>query len=132
MTATGREACCGAVPRLTVSELCERGLRRNRAVPLVMEGSPCTDAEGNTARFSLDLVDGTIAAVGFRVTTCATLVAYCEFIAERTPGFRLEIAKALTAANLIDAVPGVPAFKRGRAVLAVAAFRAAIAQAERG
>ena len=56
MTAACREACCSVTPRLTVSELFERGFRRNRLAPLAVEGAPCTDAEGNVARFSLDVV----------------------------------------------------------------------------
>ena len=127
MTATCREACCSVTPRHSVSELFERGFRRNRAAPLAIEGAQLTDAEGNTARFSIDVADGKIAGAGFRVTSCATLIAYCEFIAESVPGFRLEIARELTAANLVEALPGVPALKRERAMLAIAAFRAALA-----
>jgi NifU-like protein involved in Fe-S cluster formation len=127
MTATCREACCSVMPQLTVSELFERGFRRNRAAPLPTEGAQLTDAEGNAARFSIDVADGRIADVGFRVTSCATLIAYCELIAETVPGFGLEIARGLTAANLVEMLPGIPALKRERAVLAVAAFRAALA-----
>ena len=127
MTATCREACCSVTPRHTVSELFERGFRRNRAAPLSIEGEQLTDAEGNAARFSIDVADGKIAGLGFRATSCATLIAYCEFIAESVPGFRLEIARELTAVNLVEAVPGVPVLKRERAMLAVAAFRAALA-----
>ena len=129
MTATCREACCSVTPRVTVGELFERGFRRNRAKPLAIEGSKCTDAEGNSARFSLELADGKLAAVGFRVTTCATLLAYCELVAEIAPGFGPEIAEGLSARDLVEAVPGVPELKRPRAVLAIAAFRAALAAA---
>ena len=127
MTATCREACCSVTPRHTVSELFERGFRRNRAAPLPIEGAQLTDAEGNTARFSIDVADGKIAGLGFRATSCATLIAYCELIAEIVPGFRLDIAREMTATNLVAALPGVPALKRERAVLAVAAFRSALA-----
>ena len=101
--------------------------RRRRCA---IEGAPCTGADDNTAAFSLDVADGRIAAVGFRASCCATLIAYCEYIAEIAPGFRLEIARELTAANLVDSVPGVPALKRDRAVLAIAAFRAALMAAD--
>jgi NifU-like protein involved in Fe-S cluster formation len=127
MTATCRLPCCAA-PRMTVSELLERGLRRNRAAPLAIQGDDCADAEGNRARFSLDVVDGTIGAIGFRVTSCATLIAYGELIAEATPGLRLELAAGLSARDLIEALPGVPRLKRDRAVLAVAAFRSALSE----
>ena len=113
---------------MTVSELFERGFRRNRAAPLTIEGAAFTDAEGNTARFSVDVTGETIAAVSFRASSCATLIAYCEYLADVMPGFRLDIASAFTATGLVEALPGVPALKRTRAVLAVAAFRAALAQ----
>jgi NifU-like protein involved in Fe-S cluster formation len=129
MTAACREACCSAAPRRTVGELIERGFRRNRDAPLPIEGGACADADGNTARFSVEVADGRIVAAGFRASSCATLIAYCEFIAEVAPGFRLEIARELTAANLVEGLPGVPGLKRERAVLAVAAFRAAVAAA---
>jgi hypothetical protein len=129
MTAPCREACCSVTPRRTVSELFERGFRRNRAAPLPIEGAALTDADGNTARFSLDVTGGKIVRAAFRASSCATLIAYCECIAEAVPGFRLDIAQGLTPANLVEGLPGVPALKRGRAVLAVAAFRAALAAA---
>jgi hypothetical protein len=130
MTATCREACCNVTPRLTVGELFERGFRRNREAQLAIEGEPCTGAEDNTACFSLDAVDGKIAAVGFRASCCATLIAYCEYIAQIAPGFRFEIARGLTAQNLVEGLPGVPALKRDRALLAIAAFRAALMAAD--
>jgi hypothetical protein len=130
MTATCREACCSVTPRLTVAELFERGLRRSREAPRSVAGAACTGAEDNTASFSLDVANGRIAAVGFHASCCATLIAYCEYIAEVTPGFQLEIARGMTAINLVDSVPGVPALKRDRAVLAIAAFRAALLAAD--
>jgi hypothetical protein len=126
MTATCRAACCSATPRRTVSELFERGFRRRREPPLSIEGAPCSDADGNSACFSLEVTGGTIANVSFRASSCATLIAYCEYLAEVVPGLRLELARELTAANLIDGLTGVPALKRDRAVLAVAAFRTAL------
>jgi hypothetical protein len=127
MTAACREACCSAIPRLTVNELFERGFRRSRAAPLAVRGPDCVDAEGNTARFSVDAADGKLTGIGFRASPCATLIAYCELIAETTPGLRLDLAQDLSPEDLAASVPGVPALKRGRAVLAIAAFRAALA-----
>src|SRR5436189_5368238 len=104
MTAAGREACCSVTPRRTVSELFERGFRRNRAAPLSIEGPQLTDAEGNAAGFSLDVVDSQVAGLGFRAPTCATLIAYCELIAQVVPSFSRETASALSAANLEQAL----------------------------
>jgi NifU-like protein involved in Fe-S cluster formation len=130
MTAACREACCNVQPRLSISELFERGYRRNRSASLSIEGTRHADAEGNTVGFSLDTAEDRIVEVGFRATTCATLVAYCEYIAEIVPGFRLEIARELTAVQLVTGVPGVPALKHDRAVLAIAAFRASLSAAQ--
>jgi hypothetical protein len=130
MTAACRAPCCSATPRLTVSELFERGFRRNRLPPLAIEGMPCTNADEFTARFSLAVTDGKISDIRFRASVCATLIAYCELIAELTTGSNLDIARALSAADLVATLAGVPALKRDRAVLATAAFRAALAAAE--
>jgi hypothetical protein len=126
MTAVCREACCSVTPRLSVTELFQRGFARNRAAPLPLRGAARGDAEGNRAEFSLRLAAGRIAALGFRATTCATLIAYCELIAETVPGFSLAIAREFSAADLVDALEGVPAQKHGRAALAISAFRAAL------
>jgi hypothetical protein len=131
MTATCREACCSVTPRLTVAELFERGFRRNRMAPLRIAGAAWSGAGNNTAQFSVDMGDGRLAAIGFRASCCATLIAYCEFIAEIALGLSLDIARALTAADLVESVPGVPALKHDRAVLAIAAFRSALVEAER-
>lgn len=130
MTAPCREACCNVTPRLSVTELFERGFRRSREAPRAIAGVTCTGAEDNSASFSLDVADGRITAVGFRASCCATLIAYCEYLAEVMSGFELAIARELTAANLVDSLPGVPALKRDRAVLAIAAFRAALLAAD--
>jgi NifU-like protein involved in Fe-S cluster formation len=126
MTAACREACCSVTPRFTVSELFERGFRRNREAPLPLEGETVKDAEGNTARFSVEIDDGHLDDARFRASSCTTLIAYCEAIAELAPGFSIEIAAQITPSELIAALPGVPALKQNRAVLAIAAFRAAL------
>src|SRR5262245_8572597 len=108
MTAPCREACCSVAPRLGVAELFNQGFRRNREAPRSIEGAACAGADGNEASFSLDIIDGTIVAVGFRASCCATLIAYCEFIALSAPGFAVAIARELTVTDLIMAVPGVP------------------------
>jgi NifU-like protein involved in Fe-S cluster formation len=126
MTAPCRQACCNATPRRSVSDLFERGFRRNRLPPLTIVGATCTGADDNAVSFSLEVKDGRIATVGFRASCCATLIAYCEYIAELAPHLALDLAHELTTADLIEGLPGVPALKRDRAVLAIAGFRAAV------
>jgi NifU-like protein involved in Fe-S cluster formation len=130
MTATCREACCNVMPRQSVTELFERGYRRNYAAPLSIRGAALADTEGNRAEFSLELSAGRLAAIGFHATTCATLIAYSELIAETVPGFAIGIAREFSAADLADALEGVPEPKRVRAALAISAFRAALDAAE--
>ncbi|NWG23612.1 MAG: iron-sulfur cluster assembly scaffold protein [Pseudorhodoplanes sp.] len=129
MTAACRAPCCSSTPRLSASELFSRGFRRNREAPLPIEGAPIADAEGHSAAFSLALAGRTVADIRFRATSCATLIAYCEYLAETLAGLSLSLALAFSSQDLAAAVPGVPAQKQARAILAVAAFRAALAAA---
>jgi NifU-like protein involved in Fe-S cluster formation len=130
MTAACREACCSVTPRFTVAELFERGFRRNRATPFDIEGSVVADAEGNYARFSLAIERSKLTGLSFRVSSCTTLIAYSEALAELLHGLDAGLAAQFTPRELVAALPGVPALKQGRAVLAVAALRAAFIAAE--
>lgn len=126
MTATCREACCSVTPRFTVAELFERGYLRNRAEPLPLQGESITDAEGNGTRFSIALEEGRIAEIRFRASSCTTLIAYCEALAELLPGVEASLAAHFTPQELVAALPGVHPLKQNRAVLAVAALRSAL------
>jgi len=126
MTAACREACCSVTPRFTVTELFERGFRRNRAAPFALEGDAIADAEGNSARFSLALEADRIAEIRFRASSCTTLIAYSEALNELLAGFRPDMAAQFTPQDLVAALPGVHPLKQNRAVLAVAALRAAL------
>ena len=122
-------ACCGNTPRRVVSDLFDRGYRRNRLPPLPIEGTELHDANDLSARFSLDLEGDTIKGVRFRVSTCITLIAYCELIVELVTGKTAREAAALSEAELVAALPDVPVLKRDRAPLAINVFRAALAAA---
>jgi NifU-like protein involved in Fe-S cluster formation len=130
MTATCRESCCSVTPRFTVAELFERGFRRSRTAPLGIEGEAVTDAEGNNARFSVAVNGAKLAEIRFRASSCTTLIAYSEALAELPPGLDAGLAAQFTPAELVTALPGVPALKQNRAVLAIAAFRAALLAAQ--
>ena len=126
MTAACREACCSVTPRFTVSELFERGYRRSRTEPLPIEGEAVADAEGNAARFSVALDGARLAEIRFRASSCTTLIAYSEALTELLPGLDAALASQFTPQELVAVLPGVPPLKQSRAVLAVAAFRAAL------
>jgi len=121
--------CCGVSPRRSVSALFDRGYRRARLAPLASQGEPRRDGNGFTAQFSLAVEDGAIEGVGFRASTCVTLVAYCELVAELAAGQTVADAARLSPAALISELEGVPPAKRDRAFLAIGAFRNALAVA---
>ena len=122
-------ACCGVAPRRNVSDLFDRGRRRARQSPLPIQGDEHRDPNGLAARFSLAVEGDKLSKVGFKATTCITLIAYCELIAELTGGESIPQAARLSVADLIAQLPDVPALKRDRALLAIAAFRDALAAA---
>jgi NifU-like protein involved in Fe-S cluster formation len=119
--------CCGPARHVSVADLFERGFRRNRAAPLPLAGARCAD-QGLVASFSLDLTAGRLAAIGFHASSCVTLLAYCEYLVETLIGQSPQAAQAISPADIVAALPGVPALKRDRARLAVAALRAALAE----
>jgi NifU-like protein involved in Fe-S cluster formation len=122
-------ACCGNAPRRVVSDLFDRGYRRNRLDPFALNGAELHDANDLTARFSLDLANGAIKGIRFRVSTCITLIAYCELIVELVAGKTAREAASLSESELVAALPDVHAMKRDRARLAINAFRAPLASA---
>jgi hypothetical protein len=124
------ESCCGAMPRRTVSEYLDRALRRNRAGLHPLRGDECRDGNGLSACFSAEAPGGTIRALGFRVSTCATLLAYCEMLAELTCGKSVTAAKGITAAELVASLPEVPVLKRDRAQLAIGALGSLLQHAD--
>lgn len=121
--------CCRSAPLRTVSDFFDRGHRRSRATSLPPETPLRTAPNGLSAGFVIGIENGTITAVGFKASTCVTLVAYCELISEIIEGQHVSAADALSPAILVANLTGVPALKRDRAVLAVNSFQAALAAA---
>jgi hypothetical protein len=125
------DACCGNTPRRTVSDLFDRGYKRNRLAPLSIAGKPLGDSNDLSASFSLTVEQDTVKAVRFQVSTCITLIAYSELLAQLAAQQKLRDAARISEAELVSALPDVPALKRDRAILAINAFRAALAAASR-
>jgi NifU-like protein involved in Fe-S cluster formation len=83
--------------------------------------------EDATAGFTFELGPrGRIEAVEYRCTSCMTLVAMCEHVAEQLRGATVDEARALSAGELLSRHPEVPLVRRSRAHLAVAAAHAAL------
>lgn len=110
-----------------MSDYIDRGMRRARSTHANDLAAGCLDDEGRFARFGVQVDSGVIAAVGFRASSCTTLIAYCEIAAERVSGLPPTTAiRSLRAADLARALPSVPAVKRDRAQLAARALMTAL------
>lgn len=119
--------CCHVPARsLTLQDCLERGLRTRRASPLSHLGAWVETPQGLRARFSLAVEFPFIAEIRFEATPCATLVAYCQALAEHEAGRPLAAAPGLDARALVALLAGVPPAHRDRAVVAVSAWRTAI------
>ena len=121
-------ACCNGAPArpLRLHDCLERGLRTRRAPPLPHTGEWIETPLGLRARFSLAVRDGTIAEARFEATPCATLVAYCQALAEYAADCPLDATPGLDAEALVASLEGVPPARQDRAVIAVAALRATL------
>ena len=85
------------------------------------------DEEGNSAVFRIATgPDGRIAAASYRCTTCFTLVALCEHLAELVSGETAAAAGSWTAERLLAFHHEVPAARQTRAALAVSAMQSAV------
>lgn len=83
--------------------------------------------DGLQAAFAISICGvGRIERVDYRCTTCVTLVALCEHVAEQLSGATLQEARALDAGQLLKLHPEIPAGRRSRAHLALNAARAAL------
>jgi len=69
---------------------------------------------------------GRIEAVDYRCTTCMTLVAMCEHVAEALCGATVDEALKLSAGDLLHWHPEVPPVRHSRANLAIAAAQLAL------
>jgi hypothetical protein len=92
-----------------------------------VSGAPVSDVDGNRAVFSVVFVSGRIAAVDFRCTTCTTLVALCEHLAELVIGLDAQAALGIQADTLLALHPDIPDARRPGAALALAALKSAVA-----
>lgn len=70
--------------------------------------------------------DGRVSSVDYRCTTCMTLLALCEHVAEELRGATLDEARSLRAEDLLRQHPEIPFSRQSRARLAVAAARTAM------
>lgn len=125
------DTCCTS-SHLSLIDYLERGLRRRREPAYSVVGEVRRDHEGRTAQFSVQLNDTVIQSVSFKTSSCATLIAYCEVLAQWATGLTLQAAVRVRPPQLLAALPSVPAYKRYCAILATAAFLSVVQTAVQG
>jgi hypothetical protein len=111
----------------TVYEYFQRACTRRPEQFRGIAGEKCTDAYGNSVVFALEPASSDrIATARYRCTTCFTLVALCERLAEELTSSSLADARLWTAERLLSLHPEVPAVRHDRAMLAVTAVQSAV------
>ncbi|MGA7462968.1 MAG: iron-sulfur cluster assembly scaffold protein [Candidatus Korobacteraceae bacterium] len=120
-------------PRQTAAiEYLIRGFRRNHTPSLPVVGRAAHDGAGHTVLFSIDVRQGVLNAVSFSASSCPTLIAYSEYVAEHVIGTKLVDAMALTPKDVIASLKGIPPYKCDRARLAVTGLRLVVKAALNG
>jgi nitrogen fixation NifU-like protein len=79
---------------------------------------------GDVVRLSAKVSEGRVAAIGFRAKGCVAAMACASAATELARGCTLEEARALTRADILEAVGGVPAASTHAAQLAIDALTA--------
>ena len=111
----------------TVYDYFQRACRRDQEQLRGITGDKCVDSEGNSALFALVLEgSGRIRAAQYRCTTCVTMFALCERLAEELTGATVTDASTWTANRLLSLHPEVPPVRHDRAMLAVFAVQSAV------
>jgi len=101
----------------------QRAFRRKSPGWAPLEFGP----DGLCAGFRLEWRGARIAAAEYTSSTCATLMALCQHLAEAAAGLTLEEARGLSEPWLLAAHPDIPEGRRNRAELAARAFRSGLA-----
>ena len=127
-----KEDANGRGTELTVIDYFNFGLRRERHERLTSVGQLVREASGLGVRYSLRVESGIVNEVSFKASTCVTLVAYCELLAQTATGVSLQQAICIDPEKLTQRLAGVPRAKYDRAWLAVQAMQSAIAAAVNG
>lgn len=111
----------------TVYEYFQRACTRRPEQFRGIAGEKCTDTDGNSAVFALEPASSDrIQTARYRCTTCVTLVALCERLADELTGSSLADASSWSAERLLALHPEVPAVRHDRAILAVKAVQSAV------
>ena len=127
-------ACCSSAGnhlRLAPFDCFQRGLATRRLPRLAIVGQRVAGPDGLWVEFSLREERGRLAELRFACAACTTLIACCQALVELNRGCAPDSVGVLDPEALRARLPGMPRDKSGRAVLAVAGLRAALASVNR-
>ncbi len=94
------------------------------------KGSDTNPSCGDRTAITLRVRDGRIDDLRFRTFGCVAAIASASALTELAKGRRVEEARKIGPAQVIDSLGGLPARKEGCALMAVGALRAALVDAE--
>jgi hypothetical protein len=114
--------------RLTVYDYFIRAMRQPATALSGCTGEALKSADGAAVVFSADAIDGHIAVVGYKCTSCVTLVALCEHLSDLIRGRAPDEAIQVAAGDLLALHSEIPLERRDRAAIAVDAMRSAVSR----
>src|SRR3989442_8044431 len=92
-------------------------------------GADSNPACGDFTRITVRIADGRVAEAGFKTFGCSAAIASASMVTTLASGKPVDQAAAITVADLLNALGGLPPQKEGDALMAVGALRSAIADA---
>lgn len=116
----------------TVHDYFIEGYRRTGRTTLRdFSGTAVQGSEDLSAAFQLFVREGTVTRVEYRCSSCVTLVALCEHVAQHLVGQPVEIVRALGTELLATWHPEVPRSHQNRSSLVIRAVRCAFDQIQK-
>jgi hypothetical protein len=123
----------GSARRRTIHEYFTDAYRREVRHDQPVAITPAYAPDGLQAAFSLSLNhSGHIDSVRYHCSTCMTLLALCEHLSVVVAGLELSQARALTPGVVLEWHPEIPAERKDRVELAIAALRLGLSDVDNG
>jgi nitrogen fixation NifU-like protein len=93
-------------------------------------GADSNPSCGDFTRITVRVADGRIAEAKFKTFGCSAAIASASMVTTLAEGRTMEDAAAISAADVLGALGGLPAAKEGCALMAAGALRSALADAK--
>ena len=123
------DSCGSRRERRTVTDYAYKPCRRSSSPLPESAGEPVVATDGARIQIAAVVESGCVSELSYQSSSCVTLVAYAEVLAELVTGRPTAEAMGLTPDVLTARLPGVPAFRQQRAMLVVRAWWSALSRA---